>query len=250
MVRLSVNVNKVAIVRNARRGEVPRILDAARPCLDAGAGGITVHPRPDERHIRPRDVRELRALLERYPEAEFNVEGNPTPAFLDLVLEVLPHQCTLVPDPPDALTSSFGWDLDLGGAELNPVVRDLHQAGIRVSLFMETDSAQIKRAAETGADRIELYTEPYARAYCSAHADSILQDYVAAAITAQRLGMGVNAGHDLNLENLGAFCRVVPGLLEVSIGHALISRALEVGLERVVREYLDLLQSSNTAMEV
>lgn len=250
MVRLSVNVNKVATIRNARMGEVPRVFDAARICLDAGAGGITVHPRPDERHIRPRDVGELRDLLKTYPEAEFNVEGNPGPAFLDLVLEVLPDQCTLVPDAPDALTSSFGWDLELGGAELKPVVRDLHEAGIRVSLFMETDSTQIERAADIGADRIELYTEPYARAYGSTNADAILNDYVAAATTAQRLGMGVNAGHDLNLENLGAFCRAVPHLLEVSIGHALISRALEVGLERVVREYLDLLESSSTPVEV
>jgi len=179
-----------------------------------------------------------------------NVEGNPIPAFLDLVFEVIPHQCTLVPDPPDALTSSFGWDLEIRSAELKPVVRDLQSSGIRVSLFMDADVVQIQRAAATGSDRIELYTESYARAYSSANADSVLKQYVAAARAAQRLGVGVNAGHDFNLENLGAFCRAIPNLLEVSIGHALISRALEVGLERVVQEYIDLLESSSTPVQV
>ena len=229
MPRLSVNLNKVALLRNARSVGGPNVVEAAEICLAAGAGGITVHPRPDQRHTRSSDVHELAALLRGTPGAEFNVEGNPFPEFLTLVGAVRPAQCTLVPDAPDAITSDHGWDLSEDGARLEPVIGELRELGVRVSLFMDPDLSQIERAKAIGADRIELYTEPYARAHGTGSVEAVLVRYARAAEKAQQLGLGVNAGHDLNLENLGTFCRSVPGVLEVSIGHALVSHALGGG---------------------
>lgn len=243
MTMLSVNLNKVALLRNIRATSFPSVRDAAAICLAAGAGGITVHPRPDERHARPQDVRDLAAYIREMSAAEFNVEGNPFPTFLDLVREVVPAQCTLVPDEPDALTSDRGWDLLREGKRLQPVIRELQGLGMRVSLFLETDIHQIAAAANIGADRIELYTEPYARAYGTERQDSVLERFVRAGECAMELGLGVNAGHDLNLENLGLFCGEVPTVIEVSIGQALVSRALEVGLKRSVEEYLEVLDT-------
>jgi pyridoxine 5-phosphate synthase len=242
MTMLSVNLNKVALLRNVREGQLPSVSEAAAICLEAGAGGITLHPRPDQRHARPGDVRELSSLVRSIPGAELNIEGYPYPEFIDLVCETRPAQCTLVPDSPDALTSDHGWDLAENGARLRPLITALRAAGTRVSLFMEPDAEQIGRAKATGADRIELYTEPYARAYGTADEDAQLELFSTAARYAQSLGLGVNAGHDLNLQNLGPFQRAVPQLLEVSIGHALISSSLEFGLTAAVRAYLEVLE--------
>ena len=241
MTKLSVNVNKIATVRNARGGAEPDVVAAARLCLEAGAAGITVHPRPDGRHIRYSDVRHLKEVLRDFPAAEFNIEGNPQPSFVELVLEVEPTQCTLVPDPPDALTSSFGWDVLRRAAELRVILHLLASRGIRSSLFLDPDPSEVDAAAELGANRIELYTEPYARAYPTEKRDEVASAYTHAAARALETGMGVNAGHDLSLSNLGLFCAVVPGVLEVSIGHALIAYAFEVGLSNAVRAYLEIL---------
>jgi pyridoxine 5-phosphate synthase len=234
MVRLSVNVNKVATLRNARGGSVPDVLRVARACVEAGCHGITVHPRPDGRHIRTTDVEALAAMLT----VEFNVEGYPTTEFLDLVCRVRPAQCTLVPDPPDALTSSSGWRLGRDTAWLRDVIARLHDAGMRVSLFVDADPSRMAAARALGADRVELYTEPYARAFPTPARDAVFARYRAAALAAQGEGLGLNAGHDLDLENLPYFSRHCPGLLEVSIGHALISDALFMGLRPAVRAYL------------
>ena len=235
--KLSVNVNKVATLRNTRPHlGIPSITRAAALCLDAGAHGITVHPRPDRRHVTPDDVRAVARLLKNYPAAEFNIEGNPFHAYMDLVREVRPTQCTLVPDDVSAPTSDHGWDLDRDGARLIPVVESLKALGCRVSLFMDPDPAQVARASDVGADRVELYTEPYARAFAAGNS-SAADAYAAAAEAATRAGLGVNAGHDLNLANLSPFLARVPGVLEVSIGHALIADALEFGLPETVRKY-------------
>jgi pyridoxine 5-phosphate synthase len=241
MTMLSVNLNKVALLRNARVGSAPSVTEAAELCLAVGAGGITVHPRPDQRHARPHDVSDLAALIRSSPGCELNVEGNPIPEFLDLVRQTRPAQCTLVPDAPHVLTSDHGWDLAADGEWLRPLISELQALGIRVSLFMETDTTQIGLAAAIGADRVELYTEPYARAYGTCAEALQLQLFARAAHCARQVGLGVNAGHDLSLENLGAFCAAVPQLLEVSIGHALISSALEMGLGNAVRSYLRVL---------
>ncbi len=241
MTLLSVNLNKVALLRNARAGLSPSVTDAAQTCLEASAGGITLHPRPDRRHARPDDVRDVAAVIRNSPGAELNVEGNPFPEFIDLVRRTRPAQCTLVPDAQDVLTSDRGWDLAADGERLRPLIDELKGLGIRVSLFMETGAAQIDRAQAIGADRIELYTAPYARA-CGAVAEKAqLRRFARAAEHAQQAGLGVNAGHDLSLENLGAFCEAVPRLLEVSIGHALISSSFELGLRNAVRAYLSVL---------
>jgi pyridoxine 5-phosphate synthase len=234
MVRLSVNVNKVATLRNARGGTMPSVLEAARVCVAAGAHGITVHPRPDGRHIRRQDVLDLAAALT----VELNVEGYPSPGFLDLVCGVRPAQCTLVPDPPDALTSSAGWDLAGDVAWLGDVLRRLRDHGIRSSLFLDPDPAQARRARELGADRVELYTQPYAEAFPTPERDAVLERYRRAAAAAVACGLGVNAGHDLDLRNLPHLAARLPGLLEVSIGHALISDALFRGLHATVVAYL------------
>lgn len=243
MIKLSVNVNKVATVRNSRGGRVPSVVDAARTCLEAGAPGITVHPRADERHITGQDVRDVAALLGIFGRrAEFNIEGDPRPDLLALVHEVRPTQCTLVPVRPGEITSQAGWPAETPRGAISRVVGDMRSDGIRVSLFVDPAEAPVRWAADVGADRVELYTEPFARAFerGPAAARESFATYVAAAELAQSLGLGINAGHDLDLENLVLF-RTLPHLEEVSIGHALISHALFVGLDRSVREYLSVL---------
>jgi pyridoxine 5-phosphate synthase len=236
--KLSVNVNKVATLRNTRPHlGIPSPVRAAALCLDAGAHGITVHPRPDRRHITPADVRDLARLLKRYPAAEYNIEGNPFHDYMDLVREVRPTQCTLVPDDVTAPTSDHGWDLVRDADRLRPVVAALKALGCRVSLFMDADLRQIPLAAQVGADRVELYTEPYARRFEAGDA-SAADAYAKATRAAGVAGLGLNAGHDLNLSNLAPFLARVPGVLEVSIGHALVADALEFGLAETVRKYL------------
>ncbi len=244
MTLLSVNLNKVALLRNARDGDSPSVVSAAEMCLEAGAGGITVHPRPDQRHCRLADVTELAAVVSTEPAAEFNVEGNPFPQFLDLVRAIRPTQCTLVPDEPDAVTSDHGWDLHEHHEHLRPIVHELQDLGIRISLFMDPDPDQISKAREIGVDRVELYTESYARAHAIGAGRGALESFSVAAKTAQGLGLGVNAGHDLSHRNLADFCRAVPDVLEVSIGHALISHALEVGLRQSVQDHLEALSDA------
>ena len=243
MVRLSVNVNKVATIRNSRGGSVPSVLDAVRVCVDAGAPGITVHPRADARHITATDVREVAALLRtRKHQVEFNIEGDPRPDLIALVHEVKPTQCTLVPVRPGEITSQARWSSDTPRAAMELIVRDMRAQGVRVSLFVDAEEAPIRWAADMKADRVELYTEPFARAYerGSQAAEQSYETYARAANLANSLGMGINAGHDLDLDNLQMFRRL-PHLAEVSIGHALVSHALFVGLDRSVREYLDVL---------
>ena len=237
MTKLSVNLNKVALVRNTRSLGIPSVTRAARTALDAGAHGITVHPRPDERHIRGTDVHELAAVVAQYPHAEFNVEGNPFENALELVRAVRPHQFTMVPDDPGAFTSDHGWDLARDAARLKPLIAEIKALGVRVSLFMDADG-DMRAAAAVGADRVELYTEPYAQAFGDARQSTALAQFAAAARAAGEAGLGVNAGHDLNQQNLPAFLAGVPGVLEVSIGHALVSDALDDGLAPTVRNYL------------
>ena len=233
MTRLSVNVNKIATLRNARGGSVPNVAQAATRIQQFGAQGITVHPRPDERHITYADVRELREVVT----TEFNVEGYPSRSFLELVLEARPEQVTLVPDPPGALTSDHGWDVIQHRDLLQETVQSLQAAGMRVSLFTGTEEAQIEAAAAIGADRIELYTEPYAQGYANGQSEAVVP-FARAAAFAHTCGLGVNAGHDLDANNLRHFAANVPYLEEVSIGHALISEALYAGLEQTVKTYL------------
>ncbi len=237
MTRLSVNINKIATIRNARGGNIPNVLEAAINCERFGAQGVTVHPRPDERHIRYSDVREIRPVITN----EFNVEGYPLPAFMDLVLEVVPDQVTLVPDPPDALTSNAGWKIRDHLSFLTDIIGELHSKGIRTSLFVETDLKNLDEAPKTGTDRVELYTEPYAADFAK-NKEAAVAPFAEASRHAHELGLGVNAGHDLNLENLRFFYMNVPYLEEVSIGHALIYDALYYGLENVIQMYLQQLQ--------
>lgn len=242
---LSVNLNKIALIRNSREGNYPNVVEHGKVCLNAGADGLTVHPRPDQRHIRPHDVYELAELLKDNQSAEFNIEGNPFaekignfPGFIQLVLDTKPEQCTLVPDSNDQLTSDHGFDLKKSGKVLQPIIDQLKSAGVRVSLFMDPDIEQIELAKKLGADRIELYTGPYAESF--KHKDdkfeALFQSYYAAAKHAAQIGIGLNAGHDLNLDNL-AYFKQVPELLEVSIGHALIVDAIAMGLDSAVRAY-------------
>ena len=240
MVRLSVNVNKIATLRNARGGNIPDVVEAARTCIAAGCHGITVHPRPDARHITFQDVFDLAAMLT----VEFNIEGYPGAEFVDLVLRVLPTQVTLVPDPPGVLTSNAGWNLTSGDADwLGELLARFTKAGIRTSLFLDADNDQIERARKLGADRIELYTAPYAHAFGTPEGKEILAAHREAARLARKIGLGVNAGHDLGLKNIPAYVKAVKGLQEVSIGHALISDALYMGLTRTVKAYLKALGS-------
>lgn len=242
MANLSINLNKVALLRNTRNLGIPSVTRAAKICIEAGAHGITVHPRPDQRHIRPADVYALAEMLT----VEFNIEGNPfQPQFMEMIRQLKPTQCTLVPDAPDTFTSDHGWNLAEDRQRLLPINQELRNLGVRVSLFMDPDPKQIHRAKEIGAERIELYTEPYAAAFGRGDVEPVFQQYVIAAQTAQALGLGVNAGHDLNLQNLGKFCSI-PGILEVSIGHALIADALEMGLSMAVKAYLQVLFPDNT----
>ncbi|MBO0722867.1 MAG: pyridoxine 5'-phosphate synthase [Blastocatellia bacterium] len=243
MTRLSVNLNKVALLRNSRNIGIPSVLRAAQLSVGAGAHGITVHPRPDQRHVRPADVYGLADVLQHYPQVEFNIEGNPFPEFMDLVRTIRPAQCTLVPDGPDAMTSDHGWDLDEEGQRLEPIIAELHDLGARVSIFMDADSVQWEKARTLGADRVELYTQPYAEAFARNDLTRVFEKFAAAAQSAQLAGLGVNAGHDLNLQNLGKFCEI-PGILEVSIGHALVTDALEMGMSDAVRAYLRILTAS------
>lgn len=237
MVRLSVNINKIATIRNARGGKVPDVLLAAVRCQEYGAQGITVHPRPDERHIRYQDVLDLRPLVT----TEFNIEGYPSPDFIQLVLRVRPEQVTLVPDPPGVLTSNAGWDTITHADLLKKVVAEFRREGIRTSLFTGTDKNLIHAAAQSGTDRIELYTEPYATHYPS-NPEQAIGPFIAAAVAAHEVGLEINAGHDLSLENLRYFAQNIPQLKEVSIGHALISDALYLGLEETIRRYLACLR--------
>ena len=237
MINLSVNVNKIATLRNARGGNVPDVLQVAMDCERFGADGITVHPRPDERHIRRSDVLALRPLVR----TEFNIEGYPSEQFMELVLSVKPTQATLVPDAPNVLTSSAGWDVIPNMAFLTGIVDRLKEAGVRTSIFVGTDLDNIRAAAKTGADRVELYTGPFAEEF-AADPDRAVAPFAAAAVTAHSVGLGLNAGHDLSLKNLKFFQQHVPHLCEVSIGHALISDALYLGLEATIKAYKDCLK--------
>jgi len=235
---LSVNLNKVALVRNTRHLGIPSVIRAATLCLQAGAQGITVHPRPDARHIRAQDVHELHALLKGWPQAEFNIEGNPFHNLMAFVRELRPHQCTLVPDSEGQFTSDHGWDLPADAARLEAVVAEANSLGVRVSLFMDPLPEAMRHARVLGADRVELYTESYAHAFGTARQDEVLGRFAASARAALDCGLGVNAGHDLNRANLAAFLRAVAGVSEVSIGHAFIADALELGYEAATRAYL------------
>lgn len=240
---LSVNLNKVALVRNTRHLGIPSVTRAATLCLQAGAAGITVHPRPDARHIRPQDVLDLAGLLQAWPDREFNVEGNPFHNLMDCVRDLrqrgLPvHQVTFVPDSEGQFTSDHGWSFPADAARLQPLIDDAHALGLRVSLFMDADPAAMSAAKAVGADRIELYTEPFAAAWGTPEQAKQLGRFAAAAHAALDAGLGVNAGHDLNRDNLAAFAQQVPGLQEVSIGHALIADALELGYTETVKAYL------------
>ena len=252
MTKLSVNLNKVALIRNSRITRIPDIVEAARTCIAAGAEGITVHPRPDQRHIRPEDVYRLAELLQKpeYQAIEFNIEGNPFagpedngfPGFMKLVEDTLPDQCTLVPDSPAQLTSDHGWNLTGDNSELCAIIDTLRNLNIRVSLFMDPVEAQIRLARECGADRIEFYTGPYADHYGD-HAE-ILRTFVDSGRFARQLGLGLNAGHDLNRDNLGEFCRAVEGIDEVSIGHAIVTDALWLGFDETIRQYSNILAAT------
>lgn len=237
MTKLSVNINKIATIRNARGGNIPDVLQVAVDCERFGAQGITVHPRPDERHIRYQDVLDLRPLIT----TEFNIEGYPTDRFISLVKSVKPHQVTLVPDPPEALTSNAGWDAIKHQDFLREVIAEFKQAGIRVSVFIDTDCKNIEAAAKTGTDRVELYTEPYAVGYL-VNKEKAIAPFIKAAQCVKDIGLGLNAGHDLSLINLQYLSDNIPWIDEVSIGHALISDALYYGLEETIKKYKDQLK--------
>ena len=234
---LSVNVNKVALLRNTRHLGIPSVVRAAQICLQAGAQGITIHPRPDERHIRAQDVFELHELLKNWPQAEFNIEGNPTQNLMDFIRQTRPHQATFVPDSEDQFTSDHGWTFPQDAERLKPLIDECKALGVRVSLFMDPVPEQMAAAKAVGADRVELYTEPFAANWGKASQEQQLQTYAAAAQAAMDTGLGINAGHDLNRDNLAAFVARVPGLAEVSIGHALIADALELGYAETVKAY-------------
>ena len=238
---LSVNVNKVALLRNSRHLGIPSVLKAAQMCLEAGAQGITIHPRPDERHIRATDVVDLAELMKQWPDREFNIEGNPFHQLMDFVRTYRPHQVTFVPDSEGQFTSDHGWTFPKDAAQLKPLIGECKALGVRVSLFMDPDPSQMQSVLQVGADRVELYTEPYAATFGKPANAACLQTYVDTAKAALSLGLGVNAGHDLNQDNLPQFAQAVPGLLEVSIGHALIADALEVGYAATVQGYLKAL---------
>jgi pyridoxine 5-phosphate synthase len=244
---LSVNLNKIALVRNTRKLGIPSVTKFAAIALEAGADGITVHPRPDGRHVRGEDVHELATLLAGWPAAEFNIEGNPFHQLMDYVRQVRPQQCTFVPDETGAFTSDHGWDLARDGGRLRPVIDEAHELGVRVSLFMDPEPQAMKLARDVGADRVELYTEPYALAFGKAAQAETLARYRAAAQAAQAVGLGVNAGHDLNRDNLPPFLTAVAGVLEVSIGHALTADALEFGMAAAVHMYVAAIRGAEAA---
>ena len=234
---LSVNVNKVALLRNSRHLALPSPLRAAELCLQAGAQGITIHPRPDQRHIRTQDAHDIAGLMRQWPQREFNIEGNPFHNLMDLVRELRPQQCTLVPDSEDQFTSDHGWRFPQDAERLAPIVAELRALGVRVSLFMDPDPAAMAAVRALGADRVELYTESYARAWGSPKCGEVLQGFVRAGQAALDAGLGINAGHDLNRDNLPDFLRAVPQVLEVSIGHAFMADALELGYAATVQAY-------------
>lgn len=248
-IALSVNLNKIALIRNSRPGNYPSLPEHGKKCLDYGAQGLTVHPRPDQRHIRPSDVRELSTLIRNYPHCEFNIEGNPFapaqgsyPGLMALVESTQPHQCTLVPDSHNQATSDHGFDLTQDGERLVPIIDQLHALGVRVSLFMDPDKQQIRLAKDLGAERIELYTGPFAQIFeqkSSADVQAIFATYCDAAEYAQSIGIGVNAGHDLNLNNMVLFA-TLPNLLEVSIGHALTVESMDTGLQATIESYIKI----------
>jgi pyridoxine 5-phosphate synthase len=246
---LSVNVNKVALLRNTRHLGIPDVVRAARLCLEAGAQGITVHPRPDERHIRSDDVYEIAAMMKDWPDREFNIEGNPFQNLMhfvrDLTARGLPlHQCTFVPDSEDQFTSDHGWSFPADSDRLSPLIDAAHDRGVRVSLFMDPLPAAMAAAKAIGADRVEFYTETYARAWGTAQAAEALSHFTQAALAAHAVGLGVNAGHDLNRDNLTEFLNAVPGVQEVSIGHALVADALELGYAAAVKDYLHCVEQA------
>ena len=244
---LSVNVNKIALLRNTRHLGVPDVVKLARLTLQAGAQGITVHPRPDERHIRGHDVHQLSDLVARSPGVEYNIEGNPFHNLMDFVRRLRPHQCTLVPDSAGQFTSDHGWAFPADADRLRPVIDEIRGLGVRVSLFMDPLPEAMAQARSVGADRVELYTEAYASAWGTFEQDAVLSRYVGAARAAIATGLQVNAGHDLNRDNLGDFLRAVPGVLEVSIGHALVADALELGITETVRDYQRCIQRAYSA---
>ncbi|MDP1930176.1 MAG: pyridoxine 5'-phosphate synthase [Gammaproteobacteria bacterium] len=237
MTILSVNVNKIALLRNSRGRNFPDVLYFVRRLIGLGVKGITVHPRQDERHITRKDVVEITALLSDFPSVEFNIEGYPSPEFMELIARVKPAQCTLVPDAPDQLTSDHGWNIAANTELLRDVLARLRALGVRSSLFLDPDPQAVELVPDVGADRIELYTEAYAGAFGTAREAEVFEEYRATAQRARELGIGLNAGHDLDLRNLGLFLQI-PGILEVSIGHALVVESLELGIDNVVREYL------------
>ena len=243
---LSVNLNKVALVRNTRHLGIPSVTRAATFCLQAGANGITVHPRPDERHIRADDVRELAALMKAWPDREFNIEGNPFQNLMQFVRECRPQQCTFVPDSEGQFTSDHGWNLAHDAARLRPLIAEAQSLGVRVSLFMDADATGMAGAKAVGADRVELYTEPYAVAWGTPQQAAQLARFAQAAQAALDAGLGVNAGHDLSRDNLTTFLKEVPGVAEVSIGHALMADALELGYSATVAAYLHCIASAAT----
>lgn len=241
MARLSVNLNKIALLRNSRGKNFPDPVEFGRQALDFGAAGLTVHPRPDQRHTRYSDLKPLSELIREFPGTEFNIEGYPTPDFLDQVCRVGAHQCTLVPDAPGQVTSDHGWDAAAHRDLLLPVCERLREAGVRVSLFVDPDPEAVPPAAEVGADRVELYTEAFAEAFGTPEQDAVLEKYRATAEAASSARLGVNAGHDLNLDNLGTLIRAIPSIDEVSIGHALTVEALEIGWHGTIDRYLEIL---------
>lgn len=245
MAFLSVNLNKIALLRNSRGGDRPSVTEMAQQAIDAGAHGITVHPRPDGRHIRKHDVYDLKSMLQ----VEFNIEGYPSPEFIDTVLDVRPDQCTLVPDEPGQLTSDHGWDLARDGERIAPLIQQLSEAGVRVSLFMDPVAGNMALAKQAGADRVELYTESYAQAhaagdFAAGEFAAVLGEFQAAAQAAAAAGLGVNAGHDLSQANLGDLLRAIPEITEVSIGHALVVEALQDGWTPTIQNYLRIMESS------
>ncbi len=237
----SINFNKIALLRNSRGRDYPNVKDFARKAVELGVGGLTLHPRPDQRHARYSDVFDLKELTQEFPGTELNIEGYPIDKFLDIVIEAKAHQCTLVPDAPDQITSDHGWDVKKDGDILKPMIKRLQSHGIRVSLFMDPDPEQIKLVKETGTDRIELYTEEYAENYHTDQCQEVLERYRQATALARSLGMEVNAGHDLNLENLAKFL-TINGISEVSIGHAVIVESLEMGFDNVIKQYLKIVK--------
>ncbi|RVT49429.1 pyridoxine 5'-phosphate synthase [Rubrivivax albus] len=241
---LSVNVNKIAQLRNTRHLGIPSVVRLATVALEAGAQGVTVHPRPDERHIRAHDVHDIAALMAQWPQAEYNIEGNPFHNLMGFIRAVKPHQATFVPDSEGQFTSDHGWGLAADGDRLRPLIDECHALGVRVSLFMDAEPGAMAAARAVGADRIELYTEPYAAAWATPQRDAQLQRFAAAARAAVQAGLQVNAGHDLNRDNLTAFLRAAPEVVEVSIGHALIADALELGMAETVRRYLQCIRDA------